>query len=274
MRLNHRLLAQGYYQGLGMADALAAIQVVDKLDKIGRDGVAQLLAAQGCADAQIESILALAGIRCTDDSFIAKVRALGVSNESVDQGLDELANLMATVSARFPGQIVVDLAVARGLDYYTGAVFEVELEGFPSLGTVAGGGRYDSLASDGKRTYPGVGISFGITRVLAPLIAQGALTASRTVPSAVLVAVDTEETRGDADAVAHQLRARGVACEVAPGAPAYGKQIRFAERRGIPFVWFGGVSGQVKDIRSGEQVEANASSWSPPEVDARPVVVR
>ena len=271
---NNRLLSQGFYTGLGVSDPLAAIQAVDKLDKIGSAGVTELLAAQGCDTRQIELILKLASICTADDTFADQVMALGVANEQIDAGLEQLSGLFNRVSAAFPGHIVADLKIARGLDYYTGSVFELELEGLPNLGTVAAGGRYDSLATDGKKTYPGVGISFGLTRVLAPLIGKGGLTASRPVPSAVLVAVDSEPTRQVADAVAAALRARAVACEVAPNAPAYGKQIRFAERRGIPFVWFGGVLGQVKDIRSGEQTSADATTWVPPLADARPTVVR
>ena len=274
MRVNNRKLAQGFYTGLGVADPMAAIQAVDKLDKVGEAVVAEMLAAQGCDQRQTGAILALAAICTTDASFVDQVRALGVANELLETGLGELAALLGQVAARFPGRVVADMKVARGLDYYTGSVFEVALDGMPNLGTVAGGGRYDSLATDGNKTYPGVGISFGITRVLAPLISRGVLTASRPVPSAVLVAVDDEASRGVANQVALALRASGIACEVSPDSPVYGKQIKFADRRGIPYVWFGGVDGQVKDIRSGEQAEANAGTWRPPASDARPAVVR
>jgi len=269
-RVNNRKLMQGFYAGLGVEDPLAAIQAVDKLDKIGEEAVRSMLTASA---EQADSIMALGQIKSSDDGFVAQVRSLGVSNELLDQGLAELADLVKAVSSHFPGQVLADLGVARGLDYYTGNVFELALEGVTGLGTVSAGGRYDSLASDGRNTYPGVGISFGVTRVLAPALSKGALLASRPVPSAVLVAVDDEGTRGVADEVAAALRARGIACEVAPNAPAYGKQIMFAQRRGIPFVWFGGVTGQVKDIRSGAQADADAAVWAPPVADARPSLV-
>jgi len=270
-RVNNRKLMQGFYAGLGVDDPLAAIQAVDKLDKIGEAAVRGMLAA---TPSQADSIMALGRIKSPDDGFVGQVRALGVSNELLDQGLAELTDLVKAVSARFPGQVVADLSVARGLDYYTGNVFELELDGVLGLGTVSAGGRYDSLASDGRNTYPGVGISFGVTRVLAPALSKGALQASRPVPSAVLVAVDDEGARGVADGVAAALRSRGIACEVAPNAPAYGKQIMFAQRRSIPFVWFGGVKGQVKDIRSGQQSDADAAVWVPPAKDARPSLVK
>ena len=276
-RLNNRKLMQGFYTGLGVADVMGTIQIVDKLAKVGVAGVSAMLAETGVTRTSIDTILALAAIQAPPDDpvgFAAAIRTLGVENDLVDSGLLELTGLAAAAAGRFPDAVRIDLSVARGLDYYTGSVFEMELEGMPEIGTVCGGGRYDSLASDGRTTYPGVGLSFGVSRVLAPLIAQERLTASRPVPSAVLVAVDSEDARGQAGEVAAALRSHGVACEVAPGAPAYGKQIKFAERRGIPFVWFGGVQGEVKDIRSGEQTPADAATWHPPVEDAKPIVVR
>jgi hypothetical protein len=120
-----------------------------------------------------------------------------------------------TTAGRYvPGRLIADLRVARGLDYYTGTVYETELVGYESWGSIASGGRYDSLASDGRITYPGVGLSIGVTRLLAPLLARGLLRASRPVPTAVLVAVDSEETRSVAIEVAELLRRRGIPTEV------------------------------------------------------------
>ncbi|MGD8213633.1 histidine--tRNA ligase [Aestuariimicrobium sp. Y1814] len=264
MHANNRKLAQGFYTGLGVDDPLAVIQRVDKLDKIGAAGVDALLADELGLDAQQrEAVLALAAIRTPDASFAEQVRALGISNDLLEEGIAELADLVSQVSARFPGRIVADLRIARGLDYYTGSVFETELVGWESIGSVSAGGRYDSLASDGKVTFPGVGLTIGVTRILMPLLARQALQASRQVPSAVFVAVDDEAGRPTALAVAAALRARDIPCEVASKPDKFGKQIRQADRRGIPFVWFGGLQGQVKDIRSGDQVEADATTWQP-----------
>ncbi|MEK9810767.1 MAG: His/Gly/Thr/Pro-type tRNA ligase C-terminal domain-containing protein, partial [Candidatus Nanopelagicales bacterium] len=139
------------------------------------------------------------------------------------------------------------------------------------------GGRYDSLARDGKTTYPGVGISLGVTRLVSLLLGRGLVRATRKVPAAVLVAVVDEDSRDISDAVAGSLRARGIACEVAPRAAKFGKQINYADRRGIPFVWFpAGVDDEgdsVKDIRTGDQVPADAGTWAPPDTDLRPQIV-
>jgi histidyl-tRNA synthetase len=110
-----------------------------------------------------------------------------------------------------------------------------------------------------------------------PLISEGVLVGSRPVPSAVLVALPGEEDRPRSERVATALRRRGIPCEVAATAAKFGRQIRYAERRGIPFVWFPasdqGASDQVKDIRSGDQVDADAGSWTPPEEDLRPTIL-
>jgi histidyl-tRNA synthetase len=203
------------------------------------------------------------------------VRALGVEHETLDEGLEQLAAVMTAANEHAPGLLVADLKIARGLDYYTGTVYETQLIGHESYGSICSGGRYDALASDGKTTYPGVGISIGVSRLLARLIGLGLVKASRTTPTAVLVALTDEESRADAMRTAALLRQRGIPTEVAPAAAKFGKQIRFADRRGIPFVWFtgsadGATQDTVKDIRSGDQIPADPASWVPPEEDRLP----
>ena len=276
IRVNNRKLSEGFYRGLGIENTAAVLQRVDKYDKVGPDVVVELLTEQvGLSETQARACVALAGISSEDESFVDKVRALGVTHELLEEGLADLASLIRIARGTEPGRVVADLRIARGLDYYTGTVYETLLLGSEKLGSVASGGRYDSLASDGRTTFPGVGYSFGVTRILAPLIGKGVLTATRGVPSVVLVAVDSEETRDRAISVARRLRERGIACEVAPKADKFGRQIRFAERRGIPFVWFGAnLDDSVKDIRSGEQLPADPDAWLPPIEDATPRVIR
>ncbi|MCU1538966.1 MAG: histidyl-tRNA synthetase [Humibacillus sp.] len=277
LQVNNRKLIQGFYAGLGAEDLDEVMRVVDKLDKLPVDAVRTLLVDEvGLRDDQADQCLRLATIRATDDSFVEQVRALGVSHPLLDEGLEELAALVRGCAPLVSDKVTVvaDLSIARGLDYYTGTVFETRLVGRESLGSICSGGRYDALASDGRTTYPGVGISLGVSRVLVPLFNKGELTADRSVPSVVLVALADEESRADADATADALRARDIACEVAASPQKFGKQIRYAERRGIPFVWFAGDDGhQVKDIRSGDQVGADPASWTPPTEDLHPQVL-
>ena len=281
LRVNNRKLAEGFYRGVGLTDAPAVLREIDKLEKIGAEQVARNL--QDTVDAtpeQAEAALSLAAIRTEDTSFVERVRELGVSNELLDEGLDELAEVVGEASRRAPGKVVADLSIARGLDYYTGIVYETVLVGHEQLGSVCSGGRYESLASSGKKTYPGVGLSIGVTRLVTRILSRSMARASRSVPSAVLVALNDDASWSAAQDVAGQLRARGIATEVAATAQKFGKQIRYAERRGIPFVWFSSVAEdgspthEVKDIRSGEQVAADPASWQPPAEDLHATVLR
>jgi histidyl-tRNA synthetase len=267
--VNNRKVAEGFYRGLGLDDVEAVLRSIDKLDKVGPDEVSRLLVVEaGASDAQAAACLDLAAIHGDDAGVVDRVRALaathGVTHELLDTGLDELGALIAAAAVRAPGVVVADLKIARGLDYYTGSVYETVLVGHEQLGSICSGGRYDTLASDGATTYPGVGLSVGVSRLVSRLLGAGLVRATRSVPSAVLVAVTNEDARAASDAVATALRARGIPVEVAPSAAKFGKQIRHADRRGIPFVWFVGDDGdEVKDIRSGEQVPADAATWEP-----------
>jgi len=275
--VNNRRVAEGFYLGLGVApeSVAAVLRSVDKLDKVGDKAVHALLVAEGLADAQAGSCLALAGICTPDSSFVAAVRALGVGHELLDQGLDELARVMDAAAEHAPGLLVADLKIARGLDYYTGTVYETQLVGHPDLGSICSGGRYDALATDGTTSYPGVGMSVGVTRLLSRLFGRDLVSVSRGVPTCVLVALPDDAARPACDRIAASLRSRGIATEVAPDASKFGKQIRYADRRGIPYVWFpasADSSHEVKDIRSGEQLAADPATWSPPAEDLRPSV--
>ena len=270
LQINNRKILDGFYLGLGVKDSLAVMRIVDKLDKIEPAKIRELLIAEVGDERSANLIVKLAEIVTSDDSFVAKVHELGVSHPVLDEGLAELAAVMNAISVPDGVSVNADLRIARGLDYYTGTVFETRLAGYESLGSICSGGRYDELASDGKNTYPGVGISLGVSRLLVPLVGGG-LVADRKVPSVVLVALDDEESRSVSTKVAGQLRARGISTEIAPNADKFGKQIKFAERRGIPFVWFPGTN-EVKDIRSGDQVAADPTTWEPPANDLHPQI--
>lgn len=274
MRVNNRKLSQGFYRGIGLADPAEVIRVVDKLDKIGPAGVAGQLTELGATDGQVKACLALAEISSPDLSFVDAVSGLGVTDPLLEEGLAELAAVVSAAAEHAPGLLLADLKIARGLDYYTGTVYETELVGHESLGSICSGGRYDNLASTGTERFPGVGLSIGVTRLLGRLFGQQALTISRQVPTCVLVALADEQSRPVSLRVATALRRRGIATEVSPTAAKYGKQIRYAERRGIPYVWFPAsdeaTEDEVKDIRSGEQIVASAQQWTPPEADLYP----
>jgi histidyl-tRNA synthetase len=274
MQVNNRKLAEGFFRGVGAEDPAAVLRAIDKLDKVGPARVADLLTAGAGLTASAAALcLELAAIRTPDASFADRVRALGVQDALLDEGIGELTAVVEGANAQRRGSVVADLRIARGLDYYTGTVYETQLAGFESVGSIASGGRYDSLASDGKQTYPGVGISLGVTRLVSVLLGHDLVSVSRSVPSVVLVVVVDDAARADSEGVAVRLRARGIPCEVAPSADKFGKQIRHADRRGIPYVWFPDPAGDtVKDIRTGEQVAADAASWSPHLAELLPTI--
>lgn len=279
LQINNRKLLEGFFLGVGITNTTAAMRAIDRLDKVDPTRVHALLMQDcGIAAEQAQRCIALASIATADTSFVAKIGALGITHPLLEQGIDELVAVIDGALAARSGrvEITADLRIARGLDYYTGTVFETRMEGFEHIGSISSGGRYDALATDGKTTYPGTGISFGLTRMLAPLLARGVLAGSRSVPSAVLVALPDENSRPRCRTIAQQLRARGIAVEVASVPTKYGQQIKVASRRGIPYVWFPQAdgTGQVRDLASGEQVPADPGSWQPHPDRMRPTVVQ
>jgi histidyl-tRNA synthetase len=288
LQVSNRKVLEGFALGAGIAEPTTVMPIIDKLDKLPREKVRGDLLVAGLTDVQADAVLDLAEISGGGAEVAEQVRALGISHELLDEGLAELVAVVDGVQLhsadgadRVGGgvTVVADLRIARGLDYYTGTVFETRMAGYEHLGSICSGGRYDQLAADRRSTYPGVGISLGVSRLLVPLVSDG-LKASRSVPSVVLVSLTDEDARPAAEAAAQILRSRGIATEVSPKPDKFGKQIQHAERRGIPFVWFtpeiGAVasSGQhsVKDIRTGDQVPADPNTWDPPPGDLKPQI--
>ncbi|MGA0065798.1 MAG: histidine--tRNA ligase [Candidatus Nanopelagicales bacterium] len=273
IHVNNRKVLEGFYRGLGIADTATVLRAIDKLDKIGPAKVRELLMDGGLPEGVVDQVLALAAIRGSGREAAERVRGLRVADPLLEEGLEELVAVVDASDRVRPGAVVADLHIARGLDYYTGTVYETSLEGYESFGSICSGGRYDALASDGRTAYPGVGISLGVTRLVSLLLGRNLVRSTRKVNSAVLVAVVDEDSRQRSDDVAQALRSRGIPCEVAPKAEKFGKQIKYADRRGIPFVWFPAEEGDtVKDIRSGDQVGADADVWSPPDTDLWPLL--
>ena len=286
---NNRKLSEGFYRGLGLTDIEGVLREIDKLDKIGADEVSKLL-VEGCgaSEAQAKACLELAELTAADgaelkEKFDALCAAHGIATEGSDesyalarQGLDTLAMIVDEAARIRPGSVIADLKIARGLDYYTGSVYETFLDGAASLGSICSGGRYDNLASQGNRKYPGVGLSIGLSRLVSYMLHTAGAHANRVSPAVVLVAVWNEDDRAASNRIANALRERGIAADVAPTAAKLGKQIKYADKLGIPYVWFPGQEGagdEVKDIVSGDQSPADATSWEPDTVVARQTVV-
>ena len=276
--VSNRKILDGFGRGLRRDDTTAVIRALDKLDKIGPPAVHDLLCDDAGLDPkEADQWLALAAVRSPDTGFVDEVAALGVADDLLDQGLQELAAVMAASAALPTGSVIADLHIARGLDYYTGTVYESTIAGHADLGSVCSGGRYDDLASSAAGALPGVGISIGVSRLLGRFLGGDMLGASRMTPTCVLVALVADDTRAQSAGIARALRARGIAAEVFHQPLRFGKQIRHADRRGIPYVWFPaldeGAADSVRDLRSGDQVDADATTWTPPRDDLRPRVI-
>ena len=256
IRFNNRKLVEGVMRGLGVEDVAPVMRALDKLDKRGPERVAEDLRELG---APAEPLLALGRVKGLGDEVVEAVRSLGVDHELVDEGLEELRFVMDAVEGL---PVVADLSIVRGLDYYTGTVYEAVMDGHESVGAICSGGRYDNLVQGGKDKLPGVGVSIGVTRILGRLFGQDALPVGPQTPTQVLVALTSEEDRPAARAVAGALRAKGIPTEVFHEPVKFGKQIAYADGKGIPFVWFTD-SGEVKDLRSGEQRAATVEGFVP-----------
>ena len=210
---NNRKLSEGFYRGLGLTDIEGVLREIDKLDKIGADEVAKLL-VEGCGadEAQARACLELAELTAADgkelsDKFDALCAKHDIASDSdayvlARQGLDTLAMIVDEAARIRPGSVIADLKIARGLDYYTGSVYETFLDGAAALGSICSGGRYDNLASQGNKKYPGVGLSIGLSRLVSYMLHAAGAHANRVSPASVLVAVWNEADRSASNLIA------------------------------------------------------------------------
>ncbi|ABW10648.1 Histidine--tRNA ligase [Parafrankia sp. EAN1pec] len=269
LNINNRKILQGFYEGLGIGDPLAVIRAADKIDKIGARGVEALLTGPvGLTAEQARACLDLAQVRGSDAGVIDEIGRLGVKSELLTEGLDELARVLDDLADLPAGAVVADLSIARGLDYYTGTVYEAKFVDAPGYGSICSGGRYDDLAGTFiRRNLPGVGISIGLTRIFAKLVADGLIGAGPSSPAQVLMVIPSDERRAEALATARLLRGRGLNVETYHQADKLAKQIRYASRKGIGHVWFPPFADdrphEVKDMATGDQGPADPTAWTP-----------
>ena len=268
IRVNNRKILIGFYAMLGLTEKSGDVmRTVDKLDKIGPDKVKTILMddfAVSAADA--DEILKFIAIRGTNAEVLAALSGYQGRNEVFDTGLEELNTVV-----RYLGDFgvpeenfAVDLSIARGLDYYTGTVYETTLLDHPEIGSVCSGGRYDNLAEYyTDKQLPGVGISIGLTRLFYVLGEQGMLNPELpTAPADVLILPMTEDL-APAIALATQLRQSGIRTQLQCEDKKFKAKMNYADKLSIPYVIFLGedeiASGVVacKDMQTGEQTKLN-----------------
>ena len=268
IRVNNRKILNGFYAMQGLAQqSQDVMRTVDKLDKIGPDKVKALLTEDvGVSPAAADEILAFISIRGTNAQVLAALEQYRGKNETFDAGLAELSAVTGYLAAFGVPEdhFAVDLTIARGLDYYTGTVYETTLLDHPEIGSVCSGGRYDNLAEYyTDKPLPGVGISIGLTRLFYVLGEQGLLNPDLpTAPADVLILPMTEDP-APAIALATQLREKGVRTQIHAEKKKFKAKLSYADKLGIPYAVFLGEdelnAGKVtlKSLRDGNQVTAS-----------------
>ena len=268
IRVNNRKILNGFYALLGLTEKSADVmRTVDKLDKIGPEKVKNILVEDfAVSESDADEILKFIAIKGSNEEVLAALEGYTGKNEMFDQGLSEL-NTVVKYLADFgvPAEnFAVDLTIARGLDYYTGTVYETTLLDHPEIGSVCSGGRYDNLAEYyTNKQLPGVGISIGLTRLFYVLEEQGYLNDQLlTAPADALVLPMTEDL-SPAIALATQLRQAGIRTQLHCEQKKFKAKMSYADKLSIPYVIFLGEdeinAGVVacKDMKSGEQAKLN-----------------
>ena len=269
IRVNNRKILNGFYAMLELSEKSGEImRTVDKLDKIGAEKVRTIL-VEDCAltAQQADEILKFIAITGTNAQVIEALEGYAGRNEIFDKGLEELKAVTANLAAfGVPEEnFAVDLTIARGLDYYTGTVYETTLLDHPEIGSVCSGGRYDNLAGYYiEKQLPGVGISIGLTRLFYVLDEQGLLNPQLpTAPADVLVLPMTQDA-APAIALAEQLRGHGIRVQLYGEQKKFKQKMSYADKLGVPFAVLLGedeiAQGKcsVKNMRTGEQVVLTA----------------
>ena len=264
IRVNNRKILNGFYAMQGLSDRSGDImRTVDKLDKIGPEKVRECLLDDVALSAeQADEILKFIAITGTNEAVLAQLAAYQGRNELFDTGLEELAAVVKYLGAfGVPGEnFAVDLTIARGLDYYTGTVYETLMLDHPEIGSICSGGRYDNLAEYyTDRQLPGVGISIGVTRLFYVLQEQGMLNDGlNTAPADVLILPMTQDLTAAVRAATF-LRGAGVRTQLYTEQKKFKAKMGYADKLGIPFVAFLGedeiAQGKIslKNMTSGEQ---------------------
>ncbi len=265
MRVNNRMVLNGLLAKNGLEDqAPGILRVLDKLSKIGRDKVVdEMVGKVGIRKEQADSVLDMAQLQGSPVEIMSSLEKMLSGNDVGEAGLANLRELFQTVSdCGLPeGRVSLDVSIARGLDYYTGTIYETFLGDLPEIGSVCSGGRYDNLAAKfTSQKLPGVGASLGLDRMLAAMEELG-MTETATTPAPVLVTMFERSRASSYIAIARRLRAEGIGVEVFPEAKGIGKQMKYADRKGFKVALIAGAdefeagNWQIKGLADGSQQE-------------------
>lgn len=266
IRINNRMILSGLLEKLDLQEKTTPVlRALDKINKIGKEAVLDEMVRQADATRQqAESVLELAELRGSNDEILASLAKMLAGNERGEQGVEKLSTLTAACcAAGIPtDRMLIDVSIARGLDYYTGTIYETFLDELPGIGSVYSGGRYDNLASlYTKQELPGVGASLGLDRLLAAMETLGMID-KRSTPIRVFLPFFVDNRLNDYLKLAGNLRAQGIGIEFYPEAKKLGQQLKYADRRGFQFAVivgedeFANEIGQIKNLHTGKSEES------------------
>ena len=266
IRLNNRMILNGFFEALGLSEqSKDVLRVVDKIEKISVDSFVDELTQLGLTQEQIATLQTFVSLSGTNDEVLASLESLGIDSPDFRLGVEKLSELVASLRAmKVPeSRFLIDLKIARGLDYYTGTVYETMLDEHPSIGSVCSGGRYDNLASHYSKTQlPGVGVSIGLTRLFYQLKEAGLVTADTQSLARVVVLPMTPSEYSLAGEVATDLRSAGVATILYSEPNDLSKKMKYVDKMGCTYAVVIGADEarnsvvSIKDMRSGEQRQA------------------
>ena len=267
IRINNRMVLNGFFEGIGLADVSAdVLRAIDKMEKITREELVTELEKICLTAEQTNKVLQFTEISGTNDEVLTALERLGIENETYIDGIAKLRQLIAALrTMKVPEKrFKIDLKIARGLDYYTGTVYETVLNDLPGVGSVCSGGRYDDLAGNYTNTkLTGIGISIGLSRLFYKLLEAGVIRPSQQSLASVIVLPLDDATVPRALEVASHLRALGTATIVHTEPGAMKKKFRYADRMGCRYVVVIGENElangtlSIKDMQSGETVEGD-----------------
>ncbi|MCA9122042.1 MAG: histidine--tRNA ligase [Planctomycetaceae bacterium] len=272
IRLNNRMVLNGLLDKLGLASkSTEVLRALDKLGKIGRDKVAdEMVATSGATLEQADEVLKLSDLAGSNGEILDLVASLVSGSEVGEEGVGRLKEVLAGMAAAGvdEARVQVDVSIARGLDYYTGVIFETFLDDLQTIGSVCSGGRYDNLAGlFTKQELPGIGASLGLDRLLAAMEELKLLAKVRT-PAPVFIPLFDGDRLGAYLNLASQIRAAGIGVEVYPDAKKLGQQLKYADSRGFLIALIAGANEfaartvQLKNLRTGESEEVSLAEGS------------
>ena len=263
IRLNNRKLLNGFFDSVGLSNSADAIRIIDKIDKIGVQEVKKELKDLSLNDKQIDSIIKFISIKGTNEEIFSALKELNIVNDKFKEGLNELIYVTEYLD-KFNldrDYYKIDLTIARGLDYYTGTIYETNLDNYPQIGSICSGGRYGGLTKHYiDKEFDGIGISIGITRLFSVLLDLGVIKPKTKSISKVLIVPFEESNISYSVSIAELLRNNNIKCEVYYEEKQFKKKLNYANRLAIPYVIIIGSDEEqsnkvtLKNMETGDQI--------------------